>query len=138
MLDFHDTRGYTEVYPPALVHGAVMQGAGQLPKFYDNLYRDAEEDLFLIPTAEVPLTTLFRDEILPPGTLPVRYVAATPCFRREKVSAGKDVRGIKRVHQFEKVEMYQFVEPDQSEATLQEMLGQAEDLCRALGLTHRV
>jgi len=138
MLDFHVQRGYTEIYPPMLVRGAVMQGAGQLPKFFDVLYRDAEEDFFLIPTAEVPLTNLFRDEILPAGALPIRYVASTPCFRREKVAAGRDVRGIKRVHQFEKVEMYQFVEPDGSPAALDEMLDSAEELCRQLGVPHRV
>ena len=138
MLDVHIARGYTEVYVPALVKGEVMQGAGQLPKFFDNLYRDAEEDLFLIPTAEVPVTNLYRDEILSPGSLPIYHVAYTPCFRREKVSAGRDVRGIKRVHQFDKVEMYKFVEPDRSYEELEGMLADAEALCRMLDIPHRV
>ena len=138
MLDFHTSRGYVEVYTPALVKGEVMQGAGQLPKFFDNLYRDAEEDLFLIPTAEVPVTNLYRDEILSPDTLPIYHVACTPCFRREKVSAGRDVRGIKRVHQFDKVEMYKFVPPGTSYDELERMLADAEALCRLLGLPHRV
>ncbi|MBI2886739.1 MAG: serine--tRNA ligase [Chloroflexi bacterium] len=138
MLDFHTARGYTEVYPPALVKGEVMRGAGQLPKFFDNLYRDAEEDLFLIPTAEVPVTNLYRDEILSPEALPIYHVACTPCFRREKVSAGRDVRGIKRVHQFEKVEMYKFVAPETSGAELERMLADAEELCRLLEVPHRV
>ena len=138
MLDFHIARGYTEVYVPALVKGEVMQGAGQLPKFFDNLYRDAEEDLYLIPTAEVPVTNLYRDEILSHGSLPIYHVAYTPCFRREKVSAGRDVRGIKRVHQFDKVEMYKFVEPDRSYEELERMLADAEELCRLLDIPHRV
>ncbi|HLC29652.1 MAG TPA: serine--tRNA ligase [Dehalococcoidia bacterium] len=138
MLDVHIARGYTEVYVPALVKGEVMQGAGQLPKFFDNLYRDAEEDLYLIPTAEVPVTNLYRDEILSPGSLPIYHVAYTPCFRREKVSAGRDVRGIKRVHQFDKVEMYKFVEPDRSYEELEGMLADAEALCRMLDIPHRV
>lgn len=138
MLDYHTAHGYVEVYPPALVKSETMTGAGQLPKFFDNLYRDAEEDLFLIPTAEVPLTNLYRDEILPPGRLPVYHVACTPCFRREKVSAGRDVRGIKRVHQFEKVEMYKFVEPATSYDELERMLADAEQLCRLLDVPHRV
>ena len=138
MLDFHTAHEYTELYPPALVRSAIMQGAGQLPKFYEFLYRDAEEDLYLIPTAEVPITNLHRDEIIPPADLPMRYVACTPCFRREKVAAGRDVRGIKRVHQFEKVEMYQFVEPEQSDDVLLQMLENVEELCRQLGVPHRV
>ena len=116
----------------------LMQGAGQLPKFFDNLYRDAEEDLFLIPTAEVPVTNLHRDEILAADQLPINYVACTSCFRREKVSAGRDVRGIKRVHQFEKVEMYKFVEPSTSYDELERMLAWAEELPRLLGIPHRV
>ena len=111
----------TEVYPPFMVREHCMVGTGNLPKFGDNLYRDAEEDYWLIPTAEVPVTNLYRDEIIDPGQLPL-YVASTPCFRREKVSAGKDVRGIKRVHQFQKVEMVKFVEP----ATGRDELGVAD------------
>jgi seryl-tRNA synthetase len=106
LLDVHTRQyGYLEVYPPYFVREAVMVGSGQLPKFYDNLYRDAEEDLWLIPTAEVVLVNLHRDEILPPDTLPLSYTAFTACFRREKMSAGRDVRGIKRGHQFDKVEL---------------------------------
>ncbi len=138
MLDFHTSRGYVEIYPPALVKSEVMQGAGQLPKFFDNLYRDAEEDLFLIPTAEVPVTNLYRDEILPPDALPIYHAAYTPCFRREKVSAGRDVRGIKRVHQFDKVEMYKFVDPETSMDELERMLADAEELCRMLDIPHRI
>lgn len=138
MLDYHIGHGFVEVYPPALVKGEVMQGAGQLPKFFDNLYRDAEEDLFLIPTAEVPVTNLYRDEILAADQLPINHVACTSCFRREKVSAGRDVRGIKRVHQFEKVEMYKFVEPSTSYDELERMLAWAEELPRLLGIPHQV
>lgn len=138
MLDHHTSRGFVEIYPPAMVKGEVMQGAGQLPKFFDNLYRDAEEDLFLIPTAEVPLTNLYRDEILSADQFPIYHVACTSCFRREKVSAGRDVRGIKRVHQFEKVEMYKFVEPSTSYDELEAMLDQAEQLPRLLDIPHRV
>ena len=138
MLDFHIAQGYIEIYPPALVKEEILYGAGQLPKFRDNLYRDAEEDLFLIPTAEVPMTNLYRDEILPPGSLPIYHVAYTPCFRREKVSAGRDVRGIKRVHQFDKVEMYKFVEPSTSMDELERMLEGARELCRRLNIPHRV
>ncbi len=102
MLDLHTREhGYVEVYPPAIVLQEVMQGSGNLPKFGDNLYHDEEDDLWLIPSAEVPLTGLHRDEILEPGALPISYVAYTPCFRREKAAAGRDTRGIKRVHQFD-------------------------------------
>src|SRR3990170_3099570 len=131
MLDLHTGRhGYTEVYPPFLVKEECMRGAGQLPKFADNLYHDAEDDLWLVPTAEVPITNLHRDEILGPDTLPVRYVAYTACFRREKMSAGRDVRGIKRGHQFDKVEMYKFCAPERSAEELESMLGDALDVCR--------
>jgi seryl-tRNA synthetase len=137
-LDVHTTEnGYTEVYPPFLVRREAMVGTGNLPKFGDNLYRDAEEDYWLIPTAEVPLTNLHRDEILPAGSLPRRYVAHTPCFRREQLSAGKDVRGIKRVHQFEKVEMVKFVEPQAGRAELESLVEDAERLAEALGLPYR-
>jgi len=139
MLDLHLRDGrYTEVYPPAMVKEENMLAAGQLPKFADNLYRDAEEDYWFIPTAEVPLTNLYRDEILEPGTLPLHYVAYTPCFRREKMSGGRDVRGIKRGHQFDKVELYKFVEPDQSDDALQALVQDAESVCRALAIPHRV
>jgi seryl-tRNA synthetase len=139
MLDLHTREhGYTEIYPPAMVREECLVGTGNLPKFGDNLYRDAEEALYFIPTAEVPVTNLHRDEILDAGALPVRYVAYSPCFRREKMSAGRDVRGIKRGHQFDKVEMVKFVRPDDSDAELLSLLDDAEDVCRRLGLAHRV
>ena len=137
-LDVHTTEhGYTEVYPPFLVREQAMLGTGNLPKFGDALYRDAEEDYWLIPTAEVPVTNLHRDEILEEGTLPRYYVANTPCFRREKVSAGKDVRGIKRVHQFQKVEMVKFVEPQYGRDELEKLTRDAEELAERLGLPYR-
>lgn len=137
-LDIHTTQnGYEEVYPPFMVREDAMVGTGNLPKFGDNLYRDAEEDYWFIPTAEVPVTNMHREEILPAGTLPRYYVAHTPCFRREQLSAGKDVRGIKRVHQFEKVEMVKFVEPAQGRAELETLVESAEQLVEALGLPYR-
>ena len=139
MLDLHTREhGYTELALPAVVRREVMEGSGNLPKFADNLYHDAEDDLWLIPTAEVPITNLYRDEIIPPGLLPLRYVAQTPCFRREKAAAGRDTRGIKRVHQFNKVEMYQFVAPEESPDALERLLGHAEEVCRRLGFAWRV
>ena len=139
MLDLHTREhGYTELALPALVRRDIMEGSGNLPKFADNLYHDTEDDLWLIPTAEVPITNLYRDEIIPPGQLPLRYVAQTPCFRREKTAAGRDTRGIKRVHQFNKVEMYHFVPPDQSPQALQQLLTHAEEICRRLGFAWRV
>ena len=139
MLDVHTgDHGYTEIYPPFVVRGVCLEGTGSLPKFGDNLYRDIEEDLWMVPTAEVPLTNLHRDELLPPGSLPIRYVAYTPCFRREKMSAGKDVRGIKRGHQFDKVEMYKFVEPATSNDELEKLTDNAEDMLRRLEIPHRV
>ena len=138
MLDLHTSRGYTEVYPPALVREECMWGAGQLPKFRDNIYHDAEEDLWLVGTAEIPLTNLHRDEILEGTALPVKYVAYSPCFRREKFSAGRDVRGIKRGHQFDKVEMYHFTTPEHSYEELEALVTNAEDVCRGLGIPHRV
>ena len=139
MLDLHTTEhGYKEIYPPAMVKREIMEGSGNLPKFSSNLYHDEEDDLWLVPTAEVPLTNIHRDEIIPPGTLPLCYTAYTPCFRREKAAAGRDTRGIKRVHQFDKVEMYKFVEPETSEAELEKMLADAEDVCRQLELPYRV
>lgn len=139
MLDLHtNEQGYSEVYPPFVVRRDCLVGAGQLPKFDENLYRDHEDDLWMVPTAEVPLTNLHRDEILEPGTLPLRYVAYTPCFRREKMSAGRDVRGIKRGHQFDKVEMYKFTEPETSYDELETLVDNAEDVCRRLSIPHRV
>lgn len=137
-LDVHvQEHGYTEVYPPMMVRGHAMEGTGNLPKFGDHLYRDAEEDYWFIPTAEVSVTNMHRDEILEPGTLPLYYVANTPCFRREKVSAGKDVRGIKRVHQFQKVEMVKFVEPASGRDELESLTRAAEVLLERLGLPYR-
>lgn len=139
MLDLHTQKhGYKEIYPPFLVKEETLWGAAQLPKFYDNLYHDVEDDIWLVPTAEVPLTNLHRDEILEPGTLPLNYVAYTPCFRREKMSAGRDVRGIKRVHQFDKVEMYKFTIPETSDSELEAMISDAEEICRQLGIPYRV
>lgn len=139
MLDLHVTEhGYTEVYPPAMVKEDCLIGTGNLPKFGENLYRDAEEDFWFIPTAEVPVTNLYREEVIEPGRLPIYHVAYTPCFRREKMSAGRDVRGIKRGHQFDKVEMVKFVEPAQSDRELLALLDNAEDVCRRLAIPHRV
>ncbi len=139
MLDLHTREhGYTEIYPPFMVKREVMVGSGQLPKFIDNLYHDEEDDLWFVPTAEVPVTNLHRDEILPPGILPFYYIAYTPCFRREKMSAGKDTRGIKRGHQFDKVEMYKFTEPENSYEELQEMVKDAEQVCQKLEIPYRV
>ena len=139
MLDLHSKdHGYTEISLPAVVKRDIMEGSGNLPKFADNLYHDDEDDLWLIPTAEVPITNLYRDEIIPANTLPLKYVAQTPCFRRERASAGRDTRGIKRVHQFNKVEMYQFVEPETSNDELERLVDNAEDVCRKLGFTYRV
>ncbi len=137
-LDCHQATGYEECYVPAMVREDAMRASGQLPKFRDNLYRDEEEDYYFVPTAEVPLTNMHADEILAEEQLPIRYAAHTPCFRREKTSAGRDVRGIKRVHQFEKVEMYQFTTPEASAAALEGMLASAESLLQGLELEYRV
>jgi seryl-tRNA synthetase len=138
MLDLHIRQGYTEKYTPFMVKTETVFGAGQLPKFADNLYKDHEEDLYFVPTAEVPLTGLHMDEILEEADLPRFYTAYTPCFRREKMSAGRDVRGIKRGHQFDKVEMYIYCKPEESPAMLDKMLADAEQTCRDLGLTYRI
>ncbi|MFQ5826185.1 MAG: serine--tRNA ligase [Dehalococcoidia bacterium] len=139
MLDLHvREHGYTEVYPPFMVRSECLVGSGNLPKFADNLYHDAEEDLWFVPTAEVPVTNLHRDEILEPGTLPLHYVAYTACFRREKMAAGKDTRGIKRGHQFDKVELYKFAEPASSIDELEKMVSDAEGVCRSLNIPYRV
>ncbi|GAB4501597.1 MAG: serine--tRNA ligase [Anaerolineales bacterium] len=138
MLDLHIRQGYTEQYLPFMVKTATVFGAGQLPKFADNLYKDHEEDYYFVPTAEIPLTGLHMDEILDESSLPRRYTAYTPCFRREKMSAGRDVRGIKRGHQFDKVEMYTYCKPEEAEAEHLKMLADAEATCAGLGLTYRV
>ncbi len=139
MLDLHtQEHGYQEMYLPYLVNPKSATSSGHLPKFADTMYHDAEDGLWMIPTSEVPLTNLYRGDILPPGTLPLSYVSHSPCFRREKAAAGRDTRGIKRVHQFEKVEMYKFVEPKDSEAELESLLADAEEICIRLGIPHRV
>ncbi|NOZ49270.1 MAG: serine--tRNA ligase [Chloroflexi bacterium] len=139
MLDVHiQQHGYTEIYPPFMVREACLIGTGNLPKFGDALYRDIEEDYWLIPTAEVPVTNLYRDEILDGAQLPIKHVAYTPCFRREKMSAGKDTRGIKRGHQFDKVEMVKFTTPETSRAELDELVDNAADICRLLKIPYRV
>ncbi len=139
MLDLHTRgQGYTEKYLPFMVKYETVFGAGQLPKFADNLYKDHEEELYFVPTAEVPLTGLHMGEILDEAQLPLMYTAYTPCFRREKMSAGRDVRGIKRGHQFDKVEMYIYAKPEESDALLEKMREDAEATCAALGLTYRV
>jgi seryl-tRNA synthetase len=138
MLDLHIRQGYTEKYTPFMVKAQTMFGAGQLPKFSDNLYHDHEEDLWMVPTAEVPLTGLHMDEILDEASLPYMYTAYTPCFRREKMSAGRDVRGIKRGYQFDKVEMYIFCRPDEAEQMHLKMQADTEQTCAELGLPYRV
>ncbi|MFC2066411.1 serine--tRNA ligase [Chloroflexota bacterium] len=139
MLDIHtDEHGYQEIYPPFMVKRECMVGSGNLPKFADNLYHDEQDDFWFVPTAEVPITNLHRDEIILPGTLPMHYVAYTACFRREKMSAGKDTRGIKRGHQFDKVELYKFTEPETSNDELEKLTSDAEEVCQKLGLPYRV
>jgi len=138
MLDLHARQGYLEKYPPFIVNTQTMFGAGKLPDFEDNLYKDHMEELWMVPTAEVPLTGLHMDEILDEADLPLYYTAYTPCFRREKFSAGRDVRGIKRGHQFDKVEMYMFYKPENSPAGFEKMVADAEQTCAELGFTYRV
>lgn len=139
MLHCHiKDHGYTEVYPPYMVKQECLIGSSNLPKFADNLYHDAEEDFWFVPTAEVPLTNLHRDEILEAASLPRQYVAYTACFRREKMAAGKDTRGIKRGHQFDKVEMYKYTTPETSFAELEKMVADAEDVLKRLGFAYRV
>jgi len=138
MLDLHIERhGYTEISPPYLVRTETLVGTGQLPKFAAAQYHDAPSDLWLIPTAEVPVTNMHRAEILEPGTLPLNYVAYTACFRREQFSAGRDTRGIKRGHQFDKVEMVKFVEPARSDAELGALVQQAAAVLEALAIPYR-
>ncbi|MCY4537909.1 MAG: serine--tRNA ligase [Chloroflexi bacterium] len=136
-LDTARDNGFSEVYVPYLVHGDMLYGSAQFPKFHDTVYQLAEEDRFLLPTAEVAITNMHRDEILEETDLPLSYVAHTPCFRSEKASAGRDVRGIKRVHQFEKVEMFKFTTPDTSYGELETMTGYAEDICARLEIPFR-
>jgi len=138
MVDLHIRQGYLEKYPPFMVRGEILYGSGQLPKFKNNLYKDHEEDLWMVPTAEVPLTGLHMGEILDEEQLPLRYTAYTACFRREKMSAGRDVRGIKRGHQFDKVEMYTYCKPENSPQEHERMLKDAEETVAALGLPYRI
>ena len=139
MLDFHTQKhGYEEIYLPYLVNRDTVIASGHLPHFEENMYHDQEDDLFMVPTAEAPITSLFRGEILDGEKLPLYYVAHTPCWRREKFSAGRDTRGIKRVHQFDKVEMYKFVEPKDSYRELEDLVSQAGEVCEQLGIPHRV
>jgi seryl-tRNA synthetase len=139
MLDLHvREHSYTEIYPPFMVKQECMVGSGNLPKFADNLYHDDQDDFWFVPTAEVPLTNLHRDEILPPDSLPIYYVSHTACFRREKMAAGKDTRGIKRGHQFDKVELYKFVQPETSDRELHSMVNNAEEVCRRLNIPYRI
>jgi len=139
MLDLHvNEHGYTEIWPPFLVRRECIVATGDLPKFEDNLYRDEEDDLWLIPTAEVPLTNLYSGEILEAGRLPVKQVAYTPCFRRERAAAGRDTRGIKRVHQFDKVELVKHTTPETSDEELDGLVADAENVLRRLGLCYRV
>lgn len=139
MLDLHVTEhSYKEIYPPFMVRRECMVGSGNLPKFSDNLYHDDEDDFWFIPTAEVPLTNLHRDEILDAKGLPLHYVAYSACFRREKMAAGKDTRGIKRGHQFDKVELYKLTEPEKSDEELERLVADAEDVCRRLAIPYRV
>jgi len=139
MLDVHvNEHDYKEIYPPFMVKRECMVGSGNLPKFGDNLYHDEEDDFWFIPTAEVPLTNLHRDEILSADSLPLNYAAHTACFRREKMAAGTDTRGIKRGHQFDKVEIYKFTVPDSSDEELEKLVADAEDICRKLEIPYRV
>ena len=139
MLDLHTREhGYTEVCPPYVVTSETMQGTGQLPKFAEDLYQVPGDGLWLIPTAEVPVTNIHRGEILDGSALPVTYVAWTPCFRREAGAAGKDTRGLLRVHQFDKVELVRVVRPDRSDAELETITAHAETVLQRLGLPYRV
>ncbi len=139
MLDVHIAeQDYTEFHTPYMVREEIMYASGQLPKFYDNLYHDAEEDLWLIPTSEVPLVNLYFNQIIPPGALPRKMTAQSPCFRKERAAAGRDVRGIKRVKQFYKVEMVRIVEPEDSMRHLEELTADAEAILQRLELPYQV
>lgn len=139
MLDLHvDQHRYREMYLPFIINRETATASGHLPHFVDEMYHDDEDDLWLLPTAEAAINSIHRDEIIEPGQLPLRYVAHTPCWRREKFSAGRDTRGIKRVHQFEKVEMFKFVEPDTSDDELDKLVADAEDVTSKLEIPYRV
>ena len=138
MLDLHGRKGYSEVLPPILVNSASLTGSGQLPKFAEESFRCAHDDLWLTPTAEVPITSLHRDEVIPAEQLPIKYVAFTPCFRREAGSYGRDTRGLIRLHQFNKVELYWFCHPEKSSDAHQQLTADAEAVLQALELPYRV
>jgi len=138
MIDVHLEQGYQEIYPPFAVKELCLWGSGQFPKFADNVYHDVEDDFYLIGTAEIPLANLHRDEILPGDILPLKYVAYSACFRREKMSAGRDVRGIKRGHQFDKVELFKYTTPETSYDELEDLVADAEEIPRRLGIPYRV
>ncbi len=138
MLDHHIKKGYVEIFPPLLVNKASMTGTGQLPKFEEDLFKTLDPEFYLIPTAEVPLTNLHRDEILSEDDLPIYYVSYTPCFRKEAGSHGKDVRGLVRQHQFNKVELVKFVKPEDSYEELERLTEDAEEILQKLGLPYRV
>jgi seryl-tRNA synthetase len=137
MLDHHINVGYNEVMPPILVNSESLTGSGQLPKFADESFKCAEDDLWLTPTAEVPITSLHRDEIIPIESLPLKYVAHTPCFRREAGSYGRDTKGLIRLHQFNKVELYWFCHPEKSLEAHEQLTGDAESILEALELPYR-
>jgi len=139
MLDLHTKKhGFTEIFPPFLVNRASMTGTGQLPKLEEDMYRLKDDDLFLIPTAEVPVTNIFRDEVLNEDDLPIYYTAYTACFRREAGSYGKDTKGLIRVHQFDKVELVKFVKPENSYEELEKLVANAEEVLQLLGIPYRV
>jgi seryl-tRNA synthetase len=138
MLDLKSEQGYLEIIPPLMVTTETATSTGHLPKNADTMYRDIEEDFWFIPTAEVPLTSMYRDEILDADQLPIYLTAYTPCFRREKMSAGRDVRGIKRGHQFDKVEMVKLVRPETSDEELKSLVDNAAEICRRLAIPYRV
>ncbi len=139
MLDVHTREhGYTEIFPPFLVNTSAMTGTGQLPKMKDDMYYLSEDDLYLIPTAEVPVTNIYRDEILPEEDLPIYHTAYTACFRREAGSYGKETKGLVRVHQFDKVELVKFVKPETSYDELEKLVSNAEEVLKRLGLCYRV
>lgn len=138
MLDLNTSKGYTEVFPPILVNRETMTGTGQLPKFEVDLFRTADPEFYLIPTAEVPVTNIHSNEILNETDLPLYYTAYTPCFRREAGSYGKDTRGLIRQHQFNKVELVKFVKPEESYDELEKLTADAEDILQKLGLPYRV
>jgi len=138
MLDFHTSRGYKEVWVPHLVKPEILQGTGQLPKFEEDVYKCEWDNLYLIPTAEVPLTNLFRDQILEEKDLPIYLTAYTPCYRREAGAYGKDIRGIIRQHQFDKVELVKIVHPEKSDEELEKLTADAEEVLKLLGLPYRV